>query len=418
MHLLQSLREPLRRLHRALPAPLRWSLTPLDALDELSSFLPWGPRLALHDALNELGAAGQALLGPRRLVALGGIAEATGAPLRLLTDLGGESAEYWSRLIFAAPPSRVELGTLRGFGGLARTLAAHPELPLLLRQDRTTRRLARRLGAFTLPTWAQSELDVRPPFGEIVIGARGGRKSRKTDVRRVCAQGIEAELSRRPDDVRALVHEWNSPFVRARHGASALLVSPSWERQAPRYCEVLWVHRRGERLGGVLLEPQGDRLRMVLLGVRDDDALREGAVAAIYVHSIHEAQRRGFATLDFGGSRPVLSDGVLAYKRKWGASLRTSTKFDYTALHLPREGAFTRAFLAAHPLIVETASGLRALTAPPEATESDELGDWLSIGGLQGRIVPAGEGWIEAPLSPSAPDDAGPGGLSRSAPAR
>lgn len=398
MQLLQSLREPLRRLHRALPAPLRWSLRPLDALDELSSFLPSGPRVALHDALNELSAFEQALVGPRRLVALSGVAEATGAPLRLLTDLGGEAAEYWSSLIFTAPPSRVELGTLRGFPGLARTLAAHPELPLLLRQDRTTRRLARRLGAFTLPTWAQSDLDVRPPFGEIVVGARSGRKSRKTDVRRVCTQGIEAELSRRPDDVLTLVRAWNSPFVRARHGASALLVSPSWERQAPRYCEVLWVHRRGERLGGVLLEPQGERLRMVMLGVRDDEALREGAVAALYVHSIHEAQRRGFATLDFGGSRPVLSDGVLAYKRKWGASLRSSTKFDYTALHLPREGAFTRAFLAAHPLIVETDAGLRALTAPPEPAESDELRDWLSIGGLQGRIVPAGEGWIEAPL--------------------
>lgn len=413
MHLLQSLRQPLRRLLRALPAPLRWGLRPLDALDELSSFLPWGPRRALHDALNELGAAEQALLGARPLVALDGSAAATGAPLRLLTDLGGEAAEYWSSAIFAAPPSRVALGAPRGFGGLARTLAAHRELPLLLRQERTTRRLARRLGAFTLPTWVQSELDLRPSFEEIVVGARSGRKSRKTDVRRVCAQGIEAELSRRPEDVLALVREWNSPFVRARHGASALLVSPSWERQAPRYCEVLWVHRRGERLGGVLLEPQGERLRMVLLGVRDDEVLREGAVAAIYVHSIREAQRRGFATLDFGGSRPVLSDGVLAYKRKWGACLRPSSRWDYTALHLPREAAFTRAFLAAHPLIVETGSGLWALTAPPAPAESDELGDWLSIGGLRGRIAPAAGGWIELPFAPAAP-----GELSRSASAR
>ena len=43
----------------------------------------------------------------------------------------------------------------------------------------------------------------------------------------------------------------------------------------------------------------------------------------------------------------------------------------------------------------------------------DELGDWLSIGGLRGRIAPAAGGWIELPFAPAAP-----GELSRSASAR
>ncbi len=396
--MLEPVLRTLHRLHRTLPALLRWSLTPLDALDELSSYLPAGPRIALHDALNEVSAAREALLQRRTLVELSGVAAATREPLRVLTDLTGEARHYWTSLLFASPPRQVTLGAFRGARGRSRTFAAHPGLPLLLRQDRFTRRLARELGAFTVPTWAQSDLDVDRPLEEIIVGARSGRKSRKTDVRRVRAQGIDASLSRLPADVVALVRDWNEPFVRARHGASALLVSPAWQRQAPRFSEVLWVHRRGERLGGVLLEPQGDRLRMVLLGVRDDHALRDGAVAALYYHAIREATRRGFRTLDFGGSRPVLSDGVLAYKRKWGATLHASSKWDYVALRLAPDSPFTRAFLTAHPLVVETDDGLAALTAPPGPTDTGELADWLSIGGLRGRIFPAFDRWLDAPL--------------------
>jgi hypothetical protein len=395
-----SLLEGLRALRRSLAAPFRWSLSPLDALDEISSYLPPGPRISLQDRLNEVSAAREALVGPRQLVELSGVARSTAAPLRVLTDLRADAEAYWSDLVFASPPTRRARGALHGWRGLARTFAAHRDIPLvLLRQDRVTRRLTRRLGAFTLPTWTHCCLDLPGSIEEIVGGGPvRGRSSRKSDVRRIRAQGIEAELSRRPEDVLALLREWNEPFIRTRHGASAIAQSLVWQRQAPRFCEVLWIHRRGERLGGLLLEPRGSVLRLVVLGVRDDAALREGAVAALYYHALREALRRGFTTVDFGGSHPVLSDGVLAYKRKWGVSLAPCPRWDYVALRLAPQHPFTRAFLAEHPLIVETDGGLRALTGEPGPSDTGLLAEQLTLPGLRGRIIPQGEAWIEAPL--------------------
>ena len=140
-----------------------------------------------------------------------------------------------------------------------------------------------------------------------------------------------------------------------------------------------------------------------VLGVRDDDALREGAVASLYYYALREAVRRGFSTVDFGGSHPVLSDGVLAYKRKWGVRLNPSPRWDYVAIRLAPRHPFTRAFLAEHPLIVETDGGLRALTPEPGPADGGKLAEWLSIGGLRGRIVPHGDAWAEAPLPSTLP---------------
>ena len=264
---------------------------------------------------------------------------------------------------------------------------------VLLKHHRLARPLARRMGFLSLPTWVQSVLDTRRPLEEIIRGERSGRKSRKNDVRKIMHDGLEARLTRDPEEVRVLLHDWQDA-LRGRFGTEYSGHSADWMRQAQRFCEVLWVERAGERLGGVLLEPRGDVLRMGVFGLRDAAQAREGLLTASYYFSIDQAVTRGFRELDLGGTRPVLSDGVLTHKRKWGACLRPVRQWEYVALRADVTHPAVRALVSAHPLIAEAEGRLYAVIDPDalRAPVAPSVTSMLAHGGLSGalQLTPAG----------------------------
>ena len=61
--------------------------------------------------------------------------------------------------------------------------------------------------------------------------------------------------------------------------------------------------------------------RNMFLGIANGEIslFREGIAEILYLFSYCEAVKKGCRELDFGGSRPFLNDGVLQYKKKWGA---------------------------------------------------------------------------------------------------
>jgi hypothetical protein len=147
--------------------------------------------------------------------------------------------------------------------------------------------------------------------------------------------------------------DWCNPFVRARYGAGVVRMDEHWVRQMGRVCSVMWFERDGARVGGALLEPRGREVRNLAFGVRDPAAVSEGVLSAAYWLMIQYAVREGYDALQLGSSRPVLSDGVLRHKLKWGGVLVPMRQWDYFAVGFDRGSAAVRAFLAAHPLIAE-----------------------------------------------------------------
>lgn len=383
---------PVARAYRRLPEGVRYSLRPLNALDEASSFLPTSGRVAAERLLRGAHALVAALRNRGRLVRLSGVSAVDGGPLHALVDLGREGEAFWGGLLFAGRPTRTVVGETRTRFGILRSGAARLDADIvLLRHHRLARGAARRAGFLCVPSWVETAVDTRGTLAEVLARSRVPR-TLKSDLRRIERAELRATLGT-GTDVATFLRDWYQPFARARWGASYVPLPRAWMRQAPRFCHVLWIERHGERVGAALLEPRGTVLRDVAVGIRDPED-PPGVRAAQYYFAIKHAIDGGWQALNLGGCRPVLSDGVLRAKLKWSAALVQTLQWDYLALGLPRGPEALRGLLAAHPLIAEEPDGGLWAVVDPAATETPD------VPGLAGTIVPAASGWATRPTPP------------------
>jgi len=355
-------RQALLGAYRRLPVSARHCLRPSNALEECASFLPHRARLACLELSRAVRGVLFAAQYRSQLALLEGASKLDGAPLRVAADLGQDALVYWTQLLFDGTPSRRVIRELRGAHAFARVGLPDADLTLL-RLGRLARRHARARGCLVVPAWVQTSLDTRRTLDAIIEGQRSGRSSRKDDIRRARKAGFVPVLAHGPDEVRHFMDEWCNPFVRARYGAGVIRMDEHWVRQMGRVCSVMWIERDGARVGGALLEPRGREVRNLAFGVRDPAAVSEGVLSAAYWLMIEHAVREGYHALQLGSSRPVLSDGVLRHKLKWGGILVPARQWDYLAVAVGGGSAAARAFLAAHPLIAEEGGRLVAVTS-------------------------------------------------------
>ena len=85
--------------------------------------------------------------------------------------------------------------------------------------------------------------------------------------------------------------------------------------------ELCFIKKGDQRIAGVLFNQIGDTYYLLTIGLIDESYLKEGAIAAMYYYGIQHATEKKAKFIDFGLTRPFLSDGVLIYKRKWGAKV-------------------------------------------------------------------------------------------------
>jgi hypothetical protein len=84
-----------------------------------------------------------------------------------------------------------------------------------------------------------------------------------------------------------------------------------------------WILRNGEPIAGRIFQRRDEVFKFVAQGMANGERsnVEAGATAALYFFGITYAKKTGCRLIDLGHCRPSLSDGVLRYKRKWGAGL-------------------------------------------------------------------------------------------------
>jgi hypothetical protein len=385
-------------LYRRIPEEARRCLRPLNLVDEGASALPAHPRARVVTATETVRRLVR-LRGLRYpLVRLSGPVAGGEGTLACLLAADAVSTRYWARTLFAGPPAVEPLGEVAALHVRAAARRLAPTADLSLWQTSWPLwRLAPSVAR--VPAWVPLWLRTDCPLDAVVRGERSGRAARKNDVRRVERLGLAVRMTHDRRAFEAFRCELHAPFVRRRFGDLAVPLPPYAVRHARRHGWLLLLERDGRTAAGALLERWRGDVRILAFGVDPDGPLPgEVAIEACYYHAIRFAVARDLPRLGLGTCRPVLTDGVLRYKRKWGASLGPPDTWDGWWLHW-RDSAATRAALTAAPLVVERGRGRLAALVGATGTDAATRARELALPGLEEITCLTGE----AVTSPAAP---------------
>jgi hypothetical protein len=257
--------------------------------------------------------------------------------------------------------------------------------------DRLAARLFFRHGYLTIP----ATVDCWSPVADALSTMAQPNRSLKEDLRVVRRERLQPEVSHTTADCDMFCQTMHAPFVRMRHGEIAIVHSLMSLRRMVRCGGIVWAQRCGERIAGCVVRQQGDTLRMVALGTANGEQkwVHYGAITALYRFCIQYAYEQGCTQINFGAAMPILNDGLLRYKCKWGAQVALVPHDTYHhMLWWTQPSRPLLDFFAHTPAIFQSHGRLAGLTArsPGEAGTAAELLELqrsLAIPGLQQLVV-------------------------------
>ena len=321
------------------------------------------------------------------VVWLRGASRTIGRPATMLAAGTEPWVSYLAARFFAGTPQREALDrvSIWRLPRLLRTLRPAADLTVV-RVDRLSARLLFDDDYLTVPEWVGTRLLM--PVDLALLAKRSN--SVADDIRRTRRDWPQCDISG-PEAFDDFYRRMYLPYIRMRHGPRTHVRSASSLRQAVRHGGILWVCDAGKRVAGGVFERNGGKLDWVAIGVADGNVewLKKGAVAALYFHLIDYARQHGCTQIDLRGSRPSLADGLLRYKRKWGAVLyERRDVFWSTLVHWNRLDGAVVQFLSHTPLIFRHGDALSAVATverqmPWTTADLQQAHDQLWIAGLR-----------------------------------
>lgn len=287
----------------------------------------------------------------------------TGEPASILiASRSNEQIDYLKKRFFASEPQQKNLPTLRWWNlRLALTQAAattddlvfcelgHYLAPPLLGDD------------FLLsPGWVglKSEIPSDPVHLKKMLNRVDG------DLHLIRRHKLYSTIDSDLDSANEFYQNFYLPTASSRHGDNAIQTALASLLQGTEPKHLIWIQSGNKRIAGVLGKIEGSTLILTAIGIRngDESFLKQGALAACYYESVLAARRLNCSHLDFRACRASLGDGVLAYKRKWGASLYQIPEIDFItlAIHWSRPSAALQALFEYYRPIFRTGNQILA----------------------------------------------------------
>jgi len=203
---------------------------------------------------------------------------------------------------------------------------------------------------FIIPAWIDCELEF-----DHASERRAQSKSIRRELQKIERHQLTYEVTKNLQHFDHFYHHMYVPYIKRIHGDRAALMSYEAMMSKHDRSELVLIKQDDEFIAGENLIFEGGGVRAWSLGVKDgsQDYVKAGASAAIYYYELVYLKEKGYDRLHIGASRGFLNDGVLQYKKKWGAKLAgaRATGFRMT---VQRDTEAVRTFLENNPFVVVT----------------------------------------------------------------
>lgn len=168
-----------------------------------------------------------------------------------------------------------------------------------------------------VPLWLESYVET-----PILAGTRSSVSRLKS----IEKNGLTYTITTAPEHLRDFYYNMYLPSIRERHREGAFLdtFQEIMDPVTHGDCELLSIQKGDDAIAGVLILKNENPPKLWKCGVRDADPIhfKAGGIAAVYAFSSRYLHANGHATMNLGGTRAFLSDGILFYKTTFGASFR------------------------------------------------------------------------------------------------
>jgi hypothetical protein len=281
--------------------------------------------------LTRYGLFAVACLGLRRVpvVLLRGATNQSGQHGTMLVAGHDPWVSYLPSRFFVGEPQRELVGNVSAWElpALLNRLRTSADLTIA-RMDQLSARIWFGHDYLAVPEWVGTKLSVPDDLDKLM---RSGGSLRR-DMTLIRRHKFLPLVTRGSEDFEKFYRSMYVPFTRTRHGELVFMRKPHDLRRRLGRGGILWMLRDGQRVAGMQFERKCQTLDLLALGTVNGDLglVRDGAIAALYYHVIRLARELECTMVDFRGSRPSLSGGLLRFKRKWGTTLydKTDTYYD------------------------------------------------------------------------------------------
>jgi hypothetical protein len=166
---------------------------------------------------------------------------------------------------------------------------------------------------FYLPQWISST---------VLIPLTANNQSAKSDFRKIKRHNLSYSLSSEPKDFDNFYHHMYLPYVTQRFKGQEIPMT--YEQfitaRKQKTVELLFVEFDGKKVAGQIIDYSSVLPRLWSIGVlvSDKKYLKMSCTAACYYFSSLHLTKQGYSTMNLGKSRPMINDGPLQFKIKWG----------------------------------------------------------------------------------------------------
>jgi hypothetical protein len=219
---------------------------------------------------------------------------------------------------------------------------------------RSLRAIYRRPMTWYVPCWIHGELDISPDHYRLA-----NNRSLRSDINKIKKSNLSFEVTNDAKECYDFYHTMHLPFITQIHRGAAVVIDYEVVKQELRTCDLIFIRKGEERLGGSLIRYSKDKAELWFLGIKDGDPelLKHGVTAALYYFPMQYLQTKGIRRVDFGPSRPFFRNGVLQYKRKWDQRLSGISAHGFVVRPLSM-GAAVKGFFCNNPFIYPEGSKL------------------------------------------------------------
>lgn len=201
-----------------------------------------------------------------------------------------------------------------------------------------------------IPAWVRQA--VRLPANRDDFFSSLHRSVRGEQMRKIRKHGLTCRTTHDENEIRQFYTTMYVPHVRERFGAAATVVPESRVVKLAMRGTLLQVVREGRVIAASVLYSDQQTLQSLWSGFdHAEPRLLDGATSALFYYLLDYAYAHGYRTVDYCGSRPLLSDGVFETKRRWGGTVYDDWSLETLLLQVNRLGPGVQAVLARCPWI-------------------------------------------------------------------